>query len=199
MKIIPLIAVVSVLFSSVQAQPADKPLLNEQKLPLLAAPDFKAPLAESFSTMKGKWTAADGVLTVRDIPEEKHIPVLHHLVGLSAAVIELEFLFERNGKLIVGCDTGVRTHCGRVVVGATGMSLAEDSAKSPRVIAQRDMPVKAGEWHSLRLEWQGDRFAARLDGQELRAEHAYLGQPKLRSWLAMTQGVKVRHLRISGR
>jgi hypothetical protein len=50
-----------------------KPLLHEHALPMLAAPDFKGPLDASFSIAKGRWTPEGGVLSVLDLPEEKHI------------------------------------------------------------------------------------------------------------------------------
>ncbi len=173
-----------------------KPLLLKEAPPLLAAPNFKAPLDDSFSVAKGKWTPANGILDVLDLPEQKHIPVLHHKVGLADAVIEVEFLIEGPGSFLVGCDA--RKHVGRVVVNAAGLSIAEDSVKPSHTIARAKVPVKSGKWHRLRVEWTGDRMAANLDGRELRAQHAYLATPKTRSWLAAGKSVKVRNLRISG-
>lgn len=173
-----------------------KPLLNDHVLPVLAAPDFKGALDASFSVAKGKWTPADGVLAVLDLPAEKHIPVLHHKVGLTNAVIEVEFLIEKAGSFLVGCDS--ETHVGRVVVNAAGLSIAEDSVKPSHTIAKLPMAVKADEWHHLRVEWKGDEMAANLDGKELKAQHAFLATPKARSWLAAGPAVKVRNLKISG-
>ena len=173
-----------------------KPLLHEHELPLIVAPSFKEPLDASFSIAKGKWTPRDGVLTVLDLPEQKHIPVLHHKVGLAAAVIEVEFLLDGPGTFLVGCDA--KKHVGRVVVNAAGLSIAEDSVKPSHTLARLRLPVKPGVWHRLRVEWQGDHMAARLDGRELRAQHAYFATPKSRSWLAAGKSVKVRNLKISG-
>ncbi len=173
-----------------------KPLLHDHELPLLAAPEFKGPLDASFSVAKGKWTPEDGVLGVLDLPEQKHIPVLHHKAGLASATIEVEFLIEGPGSFLVGCDSD--KHVGRVVVAAAGMSIAEDSVKPSHTIAKLPMTVKPNEWHKLRVEWKGDQMAANLDGQELRAQHAFLATPKSRSWLAAGKSVKVRNLKISG-
>ena len=79
-----------------------------------------------------------------------------------------------------------------------GLSIAEDSVKPSHTIAKLPMPVKQGEWHQLRVEWTGDQMAARLDGKELKAQHAFLATAKGRSWLAASQTVKVRNLKISG-
>lgn len=173
-----------------------KPLLHDHALPVVAVPSFKEPLDASWSIAKGKWTPQDGVLNVMDIPEEKHIPVLHHKAGLANATIEVEFLIDGPGTFLVGCDSD--KHIGRVVVSAGSLSIAEDSVKPSHTIAKLDMPVKPGEWHHLRVEWAGDRMAAILDGKELRAQHAFLATAKSRSWLAAGKSVHVRNLKISG-
>jgi hypothetical protein len=175
---------------------ADKLLLHERALPAVAAPGFAEPLAAPFTAVKGKWIPRDGVLSIVDIPAEKHIPVLHHKVGLASAVIDVEFRFDGAGSFLVGCDSD--KHVGRVVVNAKGFSIAEDSVKPSHTIATLALAVKPGEWHRLRVEWKGDQMAAQLGGKELRAQHAFLATAKARSWLAATQTVKVRNLKISG-
>jgi hypothetical protein len=191
----PLLALFALLVVSASAQ-SDKPLLHERALPSVAAPSFKEPLAAPFNTVKGKWTVEAGALKVTNLPEEKHIPVLHHNVGLAAAVIECEFRFDGPGPFLIGCDAA--KHVGRVVVSATTLSIAEDSVQPSHTIARLPLTVKPDEWHQLRVEWKGDQMAARLDGRELRASHAHLATPKSRSWLAAGQNVKIRNLKISG-
>ncbi|WP_395739607.1 hypothetical protein [Prosthecobacter sp.] len=195
MKTLLTLAALVGLVTSAHAEDA-KPLLHDHTLPLLAAPDFKGPLDASFSIAKGKWTPEGGVLSVLDMPEQKHIPVLHHKAGLASATIEVEFLIEGPGTFLVGCDSS--KHIGRVVVTATALSIAEDTAAPSKTIAKLPMEVKPHEWHKLRVEWQGDQMAASLDGKELRAQHAFFATPKSRSWLAAGKSVKIRNLKISG-
>jgi hypothetical protein len=190
------LALFSAAFLTAGSLQADQPLLNEGVLPVIAAPTFEEPLIAPFVTAKGKWIPADGVLSVVDIPAEKHIPVLHHKVGLASAVIELEFRLDGVGSLLVGCD-GAK-HVGRIVINAKGISIAEDSVKPSHTIAQLPLKLSQGEWHKLRVEWKGDQMAARLDDAEIRAQHAYLGTVKVQSWLAAAESVKVRNLKISG-
>ncbi|MEQ1854112.1 MAG: hypothetical protein ABMA01_21270 [Chthoniobacteraceae bacterium] len=190
------IALLSLAIVAPVVAQADKPLLHENALPIVAAPNFAGPLAPPFVGVKGKWVPDNGVLNIVNIPEEKHIPVLHHKVGLGSAVVEVEFRLDGPGSFLVGCDSD--RHVGRVVINAAGLSIAEDSVNPSHTIAKLPLAVKQGEWHQLRVEWKGDRMAARLDGKELRAQHAFLGTPKSRSWLAASETVKVRKLRISG-
>jgi hypothetical protein len=191
-----LTAVLLAPLASFAAAQEFKPLLHDHNLPLISAPTFKEPLDSGFKVAKGRWTPRDGILSVLDIPEEKHIPVLHHGVGLSKASIEVEFLLEGPGTFLVGCDSD--KHIGRVVVGMTGLSIAEDSVKPSHTLAKLPVALKPGEWHHLRVEWKGDQMAAKLDGQELRAQHAFLATPKSRSWLAAGKSARVRNLQIRG-
>ncbi len=173
-----------------------KPILLSETPALVSSPDLKEALDESFRVSKGEWTPDGGEITVVNLPEEKHIPVLHHLVGLETAVIEVEFQFSGPGSFLVGCDSD--KHIGRVVINAAGMSIAEDSVKPSHNLANLKVEAKPGKWHRLRVEWTGDKMAATLNGKELSAQHPYLATEKKRSWLAAGDGVKIRNLRISG-
>jgi hypothetical protein len=196
MKLQLLTALAGMVFcTSAWAQPT-KSLLHERELPVVATPSFLEPWGAPVKPAPRKMTPQDGVLSVLDIPAEKHIPVLQHKVGLADAVIECDFCFDGPGSFLVGCDS--TKHVGRVVINATGMSIAEDSTKPSHTIAKVQTPVKQGQWHHLRVEWRGDQMAARLDEKELRAQHPFLATPKARSWIAANQTVKVRNLTIRG-
>lgn len=173
-----------------------KPLLNEQALPSLATPSFKEALGADWQTARGKWVPEDGVLHMIDIPEQKHVPVLWHKVGLTAAVIELDFRQNAPGGFLVGCD-GAK-HVARVVVTPTALSIAEDSVTPSHTIATTKVTAKQGEWHHLRVEWKGDEMAANLDGVELKAKHPFIATEKARSWLAGTKSADVKNLTING-
>lgn len=173
-----------------------KPLLNDQPLPSLAAPSFKEPLDADWQTARGKWVPEDGVLRMIDIPEQKHVPVLWHKVGLSAAVIELDFRQNAPGGFLVGCD-GAK-HVARVVVTPTSLAIAEDSVTPSHTIAKAKVSAKQGEWHHLRVEWKGDEMAANLDGVELKAKHPFIASAKTRSWLAGAKSADVKNLTING-
>ncbi len=173
-----------------------KPLLNEKPLPFIAAPSFKEALGAEWSQAKGMWTPDNGVLHMVEIPEDKHVPVLHHRVGLSAAVIELDFKQDATGAFYVGCDSD--KHIGRVVVLGGSVVIQEDTAKTSHTIAMLKYSAKVGEWHHLRVEWKEDQMACNIDGQELKAQHAYLATPKKRSWLAGSKTADVKNLTING-
>ena len=186
----------SIAFTAyVCAQEEVKPLLIERTLPLVTAPKFIEPLDKTFKAVKGNWPLKDGMITPIDIPEQDHLPVLHHLVGLHSAIITLEFRWDGNGTLLVGNDA--KTHVGRVNITAKNIRIAESSGSPSKTVAELDTPVEPDVWHKLRVEWTGDRMAANLDGKELKAQHTHFATPKSRSWLG-GRNVNVRNLTISG-
>lgn len=196
MKHTPLLAV---FFCVATAWAADtKPLLEGNgALTEIAAPDFNAPLDSNWNIAKGTWVPTNGVLTAAELPADKHVAVLHHKVGLAAAVIEFEFRLNGSPSIIIGCDG--KGHVGRVSISAAAMSIAEDSVKPSHVIATLKTPTATGEWHRVHIEWKGDQMAANLDGHELRAQHAFLATPKVRSWIAVGKSnAQIRNLKICG-
>ncbi len=150
MNIIRFSAILALAFTLPSLAAEKTSLLHERELPVIATPDFTAPLDATWSIAHGRWTPKDGVLTVVNLPENKHVPVLHHNVGLDSAVIECDFRLDGPGSFLVGCDA--KKHVGRVVVTADGISIAEDSVKPSHTIATLKIPVKLGEWHHLRVE-----------------------------------------------
>ena len=171
-----------------------KPLLNKPGK-VIAEPSLKEPVAAPWSVGKGKWTAADGVITAGDVPEEKHIPVLHLATGPTNLIWECEFRFNAGKAFLIGCDG--QKHVGRVVIAAKSLKIAEDTVAPSKTVTETPVDLKSDEWHKVRVEYAGDQLAARVDGQEIRAQHPYFSTPKVRWWFAAADGVQIRNVRIT--
>jgi hypothetical protein len=195
------IALLSSLTHPLSAEDA-KPLLN-QPGKVISAPDFKQPLGPEWvlETGKGKWVPADGILTVTEIPEQKHIPVLHLTTGATPLIWECEFKFNNGKAFLVGCDA--QKHVGRVNIGPKSFKIAEDSTEvkckvpSHTLSEASAVDLKLDEWHKLRVEYAGNQIAARLDDKELTAQHDYLATPKVRWWFAAADSVQIRNVRVT--
>ena len=80
--------------------------------------------------------------------------------------------------------------------------LCEDSTevkgKAPsHTLAEMPVDLQPDDWQTLRVEWAGEKLAARLNGKELRAEHPYLATPKARWWFAAGgEAVQLRNVRV---
>ncbi|MDR3405628.1 MAG: hypothetical protein P4L99_24240 [Chthoniobacter sp.] len=190
---LPFALALSVLAFSVRAEDA-KPLLNNPGK-VISAPDLKQPLGAEWSVAKGKWEPADGILSVTDIPDQKHIPVLHLATGPTPLIWECEFKFNNGKSFLVGCDA--QKHVGRVVIGPKSLKIAEDTAAPSKTIQETAVDLKPDAWHTLRVEYAGDQIAARLDGQDLKGQHEYLATPKVRWWFAAADSVQIRNIKVT--
>lgn len=178
-----------------------KPLLNNPGK-VISAPDFKQPLGPEWvlTTGKGTWTPADGILSVTNIPEQNHIPVLHLTTGPTPLIWECEFKFNNGKSFLVGCDG--QKHIGRVIIGPKSFKIAEDSTevkgKVPsHTLSETAVDLKPDAWHKLRVEYAGNQIAARLDGQDLTGQNDYLATPKVRWWFAAADTVQIRNVKVT--
>ena len=178
---------------------ADDILVRPGKV--ISQPDLRQPLGAEWSVAKGKWTPADGVLTAVEIPEEKHVSVLHLATGPVSLVVDCEFRFNGGKIFYVGCD-GTK-HVGRLVITEKNATLAEDSSEVPgktpsHVLAETKLDLKQGDWQQLRVEYVGNQMAARLNGQVMKVQNEYLATPKVRWWFAAGgDNVQIRNIRFS--
>lgn len=161
----------------------------------VAQPDLKQPLGTEWKAVKGTWEPKDGELVCSEVPADKHAAVLWHLVGLQSAVIECEFQFDGGRVFIIGCDSE-KKHVGRVTITPKLARITEDASAvkgktPPKTLGEAALDLKPGQWYPARLEWTGDKMAARVAGKEIRGENEKLSVPKARWWFAVS-GAKVR-------
>ncbi len=184
---------------STLAEDAKSLLLQPGKV--VAQPDLRGPLGAGWVVKHGTWDMKDGEMVIAEIPENKHAAVLWHEVGLQSAVIECEFQFDGARGFLIGCDSANK-HVGRLVITAKDAKLAEDSSeikgKQPgKTIGETALDLKPGQWHAVRLEWTGDKMAARVDGKEIHGEHPTLSATKARWWFAVSgANVRVRNVSV---
>ena len=63
---------------------------------------------------------------------------------------------------------------------------------------QPKIKIEPRDWQKLHVEYAGDRMSARLNGEELKAQHEYLATPKVRWWFAAGgDNVQIRNVRFS--
>ena len=162
---------------------------------LIAQPDLQHPLGSEWKSPYGSWEVKAGELVIAEYPEDKHAAVLWHQVALQSAIIECEMQFDGGSGFLIGCDSPNR-HVGRLVITAKNAKLAEDSSeikgKQPGMtLAETDLDLKPGQWYPVRLEWTGDKMAARVAGKSIQGQHPTLSEAKSRWWFAVS-GAKVR-------
>jgi hypothetical protein len=180
------------LSSSLIADDAKPLLVTPGKV--VAEPTLKEPLGAPWSVVKGTWEVKDGEIIASELKEQKHAGVLWNTTALQSAIIDCEFMFDGAGSFIIGCD-GTK-HVGRVSITRGNAKITDDSTavkgvKPPTTLGETKFDLKPGEWHHARLEWTGDKMAARIDGSEVQGSAAPLSTAKTRWWFAVS-GAKLR-------
>ncbi|MFZ2643364.1 MAG: hypothetical protein WA117_20405 [Verrucomicrobiia bacterium] len=190
-----LLLLLAIVLAQTAAFADDAKSLLVQPGKVVAQPDLKQPLGTEWNARHGTWDAKDGELVCAEVPADKHSAVLWHPVGLQSAVIECEFQFDGGKVFIIGCDTA-KKHVGRVTITPKLARITEDASAvkgktPPKTLAEAALDLKPGQWYPVRLEWTGDKMAARVAGKEIRGENEKLSVPKARWWFAVG-GAKVR-------
>ena len=178
-----------------------KPLLIHSGK-IVAQPDLRQPLGAEWKAVKGTWEPKDGELVCAEVPADKHSAVLWHQVELQSAVIECEFQFDGGKVFIIGCDSA-KGHVGRVTITPKLARITEDASAvkgkvPPKNLGEAALDLKPGQWYPARLEWTGDKMAARVAGKEIRGENEKLSVPKARWWFAVGGAtVRVKNVKVS--
>lgn len=173
-----------------------------QDLKPIASPDLKAPLSTEWSVRHGTWDLKDGVMTVAELPENKHAAVLWHQVPLQTGAVDCEFMLDGSKTFILGCDG--EKHIGRIVITPQAIRLMDDSTevkgKVPStLLSSATLDLKPGEWYKLHYEWNGDRMAATLNDAKVEATNPNLGLKKVRWWFAVGgASLKIRNIAVAG-
>ncbi len=176
-------------------------LVHADDTRLVAQPDLKSPLPAEWSVRHGRWDINDGVMTVAELPENKHAAVLWHLVPLQSGAVDCEFMFDGAKVFLLGCD-GDR-HVGRVVITPQSMRITDDSTevkgKSPStLLAEAKLDLKPGQWYALHYEWSGNRMAATIGDKHIEGSNNNLAKTKARWWFAVSgKSMKVRQIKVT--
>lgn len=194
----PTFAVFMALAASCYAGEAEKFLDHPGKL--IEAPDLKKMPEKPWQIAKGKWEAADGVLTPTAIVEEKHVPVLWDVISPASAVIECEFQLDSASSFIIGCD-GAK-HIGRVTILPKSAKITDDSTENKKektaatLLKEEKLDLKKDQWYKAKFGWKGDKIYAIVDGKELEGQAPTFNSKRSRWWFA-TSGAHVRNVRVS--
>lgn len=177
------------------------PVVHGSDVRVVAQPDLKAPLPAEWSVRHGTWEVKEGVMTIAELPANKHAAVLWHQVPLQAGAVDCEFQFDGAKVFILGCD-GDR-HIGRVVIQPKVIRVVDDSTevkgKTPgTVLGEAKLDLKPGQWYPLHYEWSGNRMAAKVGDVSVEGTQDHLAKSKARWWFAVSgQSMKVRHVKVT--
>ncbi len=162
-KLFPSLAVLTFVLSvSVQADPKPKPIFNGKDLAGWKAPDG--------NEEKGWYSAADGILKVKNGPDKKG-SILWTKKSYRDFVMEFDFRF---GEGVIDTGIHIRNDKDQIQIGISG-SLKRDMTGSP-YIPGKGYPIeakgvaellKAKDWNTMKIKAVGKQYTVWLQGKQV--------------------------------
>jgi hypothetical protein len=171
-----LLAAIALIGTAPAADPAKPPQPAKTMMVIpgkaLVIDDFSGPLGKEWKVAKGKWDVSGGSVRVAELPADMHGAVARRDVPLKSAVVAYEFKLD-GAKLTTLSVNGPKGHVCRVLVRPTGITVQKDDQDGKKgddkaaPLATVQVPVAAGEWHTLVVELRGSDLLATLDGKHV--------------------------------
>ncbi len=186
----------SVSFAAEQA-----PRLNE---------DFDSGLSKDWFWGLGTWTAKDGVLRGFESGPRRHGPVKMRRFRLKDGVVECGFRLEGRATFagVIFNGSQERGHIVHLVIGRDQLRVLAHPKKGESVeLFRQARKTAVGEWHRVRIVFEGGRMTATVDGHQFSVSHPCIAEEKLTFGLGGDSGgpegkkagaLEFRKLRISG-
>ena len=149
---------------------------------VLLEESFRQPLSADWFWGLGTWTAKDGVLRGFESGARRHGPVKVRRLELTDAVIECDFRLEGKASFagIIFNGSQERGHIVHLVMGKDQLRiLAHPKKGETQKLLKQEHALAVGEWHHVRMEFKGALLTASVDGKEVSASHACIGETKL--------------------
>ncbi len=193
-----------IAFAAQAADPAAdiKPRMTERGK-LLFSDDLDKPFSKEWTVAKGKWEIVDGAMRGCELKGDMHGAVSRHPVSFQNAIIQ--FAFKIDGARVTTLSiNGAKGHVCRVLLRPNGFTVQkddQDGKNGPDKAAQLgtcEIPIKAGEWHTILLEVHGKEMLATLDGKHTAyGEHEAIDKPKTNIGLTVGgESVSFKNLRV---
>jgi hypothetical protein len=131
-------------------------------------------LPKGWTVQTGDWKPVGGVLVAREIPADHHAAAARRLLPMQDGIFQLRFRLAGKAKAFhFGFDPArgelkKKGHLFSIIVTPTGAKLMKHIDKDKpkedpnEILASSNTAFKAGIWHTLLLEKQGNHVAAQI-------------------------------------
>jgi len=146
----------------------EKPLFLAVEGKLLYENKFDSAHGAQWSSPKGAWEIAGGVLRGSEKPEDNHGAVTRLPDKLSDFVIEYDFKFE-GAKATTLSLNAAKGHLARIAITPRSVAMQKDDMDHAGpdkavVFARFSADFQPGVWHTVRMEMVGDTLLGKVDG-----------------------------------
>lgn len=158
-----------ILLASVAAASAadSKPVLAKTGSEIFADKLDQAPDGKTWKAAKGKWEVVDGAWRGAELKSDNHGAVTRRQVTFKDAVVQFDVKIDgaRGTSLSINDAKG---HNCRIAINAAGFTVTKDDHDHDGPdkavnFGRRELKLKPGEWHTVRLEMVGDTVLGTVD------------------------------------
>jgi hypothetical protein len=167
---------------------APRPKIQAAKLPPLdGAIVIQEPLNDMpkkpWAAPSGTWTARDGAVWGTQKPGDQQPATLRGPLAITDGTLQYDINFRYAGRHSLRIHTAGNKHSFRIVVSPSQIEIAKNpsAGEGPDAViplARERLRLPRGEWHTLRVVFQGPEAVAQIAGVTIKATHPVLGEPK---------------------
>lgn len=142
---------------------------------------FQEALPKEWFWGLGTWKTENGILRGFESGPRRHGPVKMRRLVLRDGVIEFQFRLEGKAAFagIVFNGSQDRGHIVHLVMARDHVRiLAHPQKGETKELTRRPATLAMGDWHRVKLTFQGPLMTAVIDGQSLSAEHSCVAEEK---------------------
>lgn len=158
---------------------------------LLVQESFDAELSKDWFWGLGTWTAKEGVLRGFESGPRRHGPVKMRKLPPAASIVECEFRLEGGATFagIIFNGSEERGQIVHVVMSKDALSILTHPVPGEKTeLLKQPHMLAVGEWHRVRIVFQGSGMTVSLDDKTFTAQQDCLAEEKLNFGLGGDSG-----------
>jgi hypothetical protein len=143
---------------------------------------FNGELSADWFWGLGTWTSKGGVLRGCESGPRRHGPVKMRKFPLRNGIIECDFRLEGRATFagIIFNGGQERGHIVHLVLGKDQIRVLAHPSKGQTVeLLKEPARLAVGEWHHVRIQFEGSQMTATVDDQTIHATHDCIAEQKL--------------------
>jgi len=149
--------------------------------------------AAPWTAPRGTWRAQDEAVWGTSQPRDQQPAGLRGPLPITDGTLQYDLCFRQADRHSLRIHTAGNQHSFRVVVSPSLLEItknpsAGESQDQTLPLARLRLALKRGQWHTLRVTFQGPQVVAQIAGVTAKANHPILGQAKEQMYLLVFEG-----------
>ncbi len=150
--------------------------------PLEIKETFDRELSKEWFWGLGTWTAKDGVLMGFESGPRRHGPVKMRRLAFQNGAVECDFRLSGKAAFagIIFNGPQERGHLVHLVIARDSVRILAHPKEGGHIdLLKQEQKNPVGEWHHVKITFQGEQMTAIVDGKSYTVKHPCIGEKKI--------------------